>query len=57
MYKKHYDHLRACWNVFFVVGEKEDFDCSFDTALAAQEYCDMKNRVTVNAGSENVSAN
>ena len=45
MYKKHYDRLTGQWHVFLVHDGQEDYICSFDDYISAQEFCDTNNEV------------
>ena len=48
MWKFYYDYLRGQWNVYFVDGDQEDYECSFSNIQDAQNYCDEKNSALIN---------
>ena len=42
-YVYHFDHANQKWNVFHVKGGQENYVCSFDTLIDAQDFCDINN--------------
>lgn len=50
MYRYHYDHVTDQWNIFKVVGGREEYVRFFNELEDARSFCDINNGAAVSFG-------